>query len=119
MFSETINSVLKLQKERLKRDELVKEKILSMINDKIINYTKHTFTCCVFQVPNFIIGYLPYDIELMTDFIVDKLQKDGLLIIKLNSENIYISWHINDLYKKEKKIKKDVNFLNLANKTKL
>lgn len=131
MFSNTVDSVIKLQKTRSKRDELVKEKILCMINDKIINYTKYNFTNCIFNIPNFIIGYLPYDIDSMCNFIIKKLTKEGLFIIKLNCENIYISWHIDDLYKNSKSIKLNnnkktieeekinKNLLNFANKNKL
>ena len=99
MFHNTIESAIELQKTRSNRDQIVKEKILNMIKDKIINYTKHNFTNCIFNVPHFIIGYLPYDNEKMCNSIIKILNKEGLLIIKLNCENIYISWHIDDLHK--------------------
>jgi hypothetical protein len=122
MFSDTVSSVIKIQENRSKRDEAVKQKILTMINDKIINYTKYNYTNCIFNIPNFIIGYLPYNIDYMCNFLIKQLSKEGLYIIKLNSENIYISWNINDLHKQTpiNKTKKETsNLLNFANKNKL
>jgi len=122
MFSDTVSSVIKIQENRSKRDEAVKQKILTMINDKIINYTKYNYTNCIFNIPNFIIGYLPYNIDYMCNFLIKQLSKEGLYIIKLNSENIYISWNINDLHKQtpNNKTKKETsNLLNFANKNKL
>lgn len=124
MISDTVKSVIELQKNKSKRDEIVKQKILTMINDKIVNYTKYNYTNCIFTIPTFIIGYLPYNIEDMSNFIIKSLKKSGLFILKLNIENIYISWNINDLYSNqslysiENKKKKD-NFLSFANKNKL
>tara|TARA_B100000886_G_C20408046_1_gene485704 strand:+ start:691 stop:1086 length:396 start_codon:yes stop_codon:yes gene_type:complete len=131
MFKNTIESAIELQKNRSNRDQLVKNKILNMIKDKIINYTKYNFTNCIFNIPHFIIGYLPYDNEKMCNFIIKILKNDGLLVVKLNCENIYISWHIDDLHKnqlnlissKKEKIKNEENnknnILQFANKNKL
>ena len=113
MFKNTIESVIELQKNRSNRDQLVKDKILNMIKDKIVNYTKHNFTNCIFNIPHFIIGYLPYDIEKMCNFIIKNLKNEGLLVIKLNCENIYISWHIDDLHQNK------VNLMSLKNKSKI
>ncbi len=67
----------------------------------------------------------------MCNSIIKILNKEGLLIIKLNCENIYISWHIDDLHKntthiplkKNKPVIKNNlennNFLKFANKNKL
>lgn len=125
MISDTVKSVIELQKNKSKRNELVKQKILSMINDKIVNYTKYNYTNCIFTIPNFIIGYLPYNIEDMSNYIIKSLKNNGLFVLKLNIENIYISWNINDLYSNQSvkstvnKIKKNNNFLSFANKNKL
>lgn len=78
MFSDTVSSVIKIQENRSKRDEAVKQKILTMINDKIINYTKYNYTNCIFNIPSFIIGYLPYNIDYMCNFLIKQLSKEGL-----------------------------------------
>ena len=132
MLKNTIESAIELQKNRLNRDKIIKDKILNMIKDKIINYTKHNFTNCIFNIPYFIIGYLPFDNEKMCNFIINKLTTEGLYVIKLNNENIYISWDIKDLHQnnqtiplknKKKPIEKNFdnnnNFLKFANKNKL
>ena len=113
MFTETVNSAIHIQEKRSKRDSSVKEKILSMIKDKIENASnRHNKTNCIFTVPTFIIGYIPYNVEEMSSYAMKKMIKDGLYVIKLNNENLYISWHINDLHRLNKKTIKKTEFGN-------
>ena len=117
MFADTINSAIHIQEKRSKRDSSVKEKILSMIKDKIENASnRHNKTNCIFTVPTFIIGYIPYNVEEMTNYAMKKMIKDGLYVIKLNNENLYISWHINDLHRLNKKTIKKTECGNLDKK---
>ena len=106
MFTATVNSAIEIQEKRSKRDSTVKEKILLMIKDKIENSSvRHNQTNCIFTIPTFIIGYIPYNVEDMCNYVIKKMIKDGLYVIKLNNENIYISWHINDLHRLNTKTK--------------
>jgi hypothetical protein len=117
MFTETVNSAIHIQEKRSKRDSSVKEKILSMIKDKIENASnRHNKTNCIFTVPTFIIGYIPYNVEEMSSYAMKKMIKDGLYVIKLNNENLYISWHINDLHRLNKKTIKKTECGNLDKK---
>ena len=119
MFTDTVNSAIKIQEKRSKRDSTVKEKILSMIKDKIENSSnRHNQTNCIFTIPTFIIGYIPYNVEEMTIYAMKKMIKDGLYVIKLNNENLYISWHVNDLHRLNKKTIKKTDFQNLEKNNK-
>ena len=106
-LSSTVEELIKQQKIRSNRTDKVKEKILETLNDKISNYSYFGKTNCIFTIPNFIIGYVPYDVKDISKYIVKKIKKEGLFVIKLNDENIYISWNINDLYKDNLKEKEN------------
>lgn len=106
-LSSTVEELIKQQNIRSNRTDKVKEKILETLNDKISNYSYFGKTNCIFTIPNFIIGYVPYDVKDISKYIIKKIKKEGLLVIKLNDENIYISWNINDLYKDNLKQKEN------------
>ena len=133
-LSSTVEELIKQQNIRSNRTEKVKEKILETLKDKISNYSYFGKTNCIFTIPNFMIGYVPYNVIDISKFIIRKLKNEGLFVLKLNDENIYISWNVNDLYKDNSKLKskenkkkqKDNNniesiqdLLELANKNKL
>lgn len=112
MLSPDVENILEIQKKRSLREEQLKEKILKSVKDKIYNYANFGQTNCIYNIPNFIIGEIPYKLESMNKFIVKKLKNDGLYIINISLQYIYISWNVKDIQKvMEEKTKK--------NKTKL
>ena len=88
-----------IQKKRSVRKEELKNKIISSIKDRIQNYSNLGYTNFIYTIPNFIFGYMPYDIETMSEYIVKKLTQEGFYIKELNIQYIYISWNIKDLLK--------------------
>ena len=97
MISKDVESIIEIQKKRSIREEQVKQKVLGMIKDKIQHYAFFGHTNCVCKIPHFILGEVPFKLESMSKFVVKKLKSEGFYIIKLNMENIYISWNINDI----------------------
>jgi hypothetical protein len=97
MISKDVENIIEIQKKRSMREELVKQKVLSMIKDKIHHYAFFGHTNCVCKIPHFILGEVPYKLESMSKFVIKKLKSEGFYIIKLNMEHIYISWNINDI----------------------
>ena len=116
MLSPDVENILEIQKKRTVRDEQLKLKMLSIIKEKINNYAKFGQKNCIYTVPNFLVGEIPYKIESMTKYIIKKLKSEGLYIIKLSDQYIYISWDIKDITKameeKKNKINKDIDDLN-------
>ena len=116
MLSPDVENILEIQKKRTVRDEQLKQKMLHIIKEKINTYAKFGQKNCIYTVPNFLVGEIPYKIELMTKYIIKKLKSEGLYIIKLSDQYIYISWDIKDITKameeKKNKINKDIDDLN-------
>jgi len=106
MISPDMEKFIHIQKKRSVRKEELKDKIMSSIKDRIQTYSNLGYTNFVYTIPNFIFGYMPYDLEPMNKYIIKKLINEGFYIKELNVQYIYISWHVNDLLKsKEEKIK--------------
>ena len=75
MLSPDVENILEIQKKRSLREEKLKEKILRSVKEKIQNYANFSQTNCIFTIPNFIIGEIPFKLESMNKFIVKKLKK--------------------------------------------
>jgi len=118
MFSSSVESVITIQKKRAEREQVLKEKHVSMVKDRINNYANFGKTDCIYKIPNFLIGYIPYDILIINKYIYKKLKSEGFYVIKLNDEYIYISWDIKNLGKNEKDKKEDINFSAFINNNK-
>ena len=126
MLSADVENILKKQKKRSIREDQLKEKILLSVKEKINNYSNFGQTNCIYTVPNFLIGEIPFNIESMNKYLVKKLKAEGFYIIKLSVQFIYISWNIKDINevikekskKKEEKIDTYNNFSAFANMSK-
>lgn len=118
MLSPDVENILEIQKKRSLREEKLKEKILRSVKEKIQNYANFSQTNCIFTIPNFIIGEIPFKLESMNKFIVKKLKNDGFYIVNISLQYIYISWNIKDIQKvleeksKKSKVKLENNDIN-------
>lgn len=112
MLSSTIKSIIEPQKQKSIREKQLKEKMMSMVLDKVKNYTSYGQTQCNYKVPPFLLGYIPFKQDSMVRYIASKLYKEGLYI-EVNGNNIFISWAIKDIQtvqsKKRKEKIKEIN----------
>lgn len=119
MLSQDVENILEIQKKRSFRGEQIKEKILKSIKEKINNYANFGQTNCIITIPNFIIGEIPFDIQIINKFLIKKLKSEGLFIISISIQHIYISWDIKDIEKviseKNKKAKSKLEMKELNN----
>ena len=110
MLSPDVENILEIQKKRSLREEQLKEKILKLVKERIYNYAKFSQTNCIYTIPNFMIGEIPYNLKTINKFLFRKLKNDGFYIINISLQHIYISWNIKDIEKKmEEKIKNKKN----------
>ena len=84
MLSPDVENILNIQKNRSLREEKLKEKILHSVKEKINNYANFGHTNCIYTIPNFIFGEMPYKIDSMNRYLVKKLKKEGLYIINIS-----------------------------------
>ena len=99
MLSPDVENVLSIQKNRTLREEQLKQKMLNSVKEKINNYAKFGQTNCIYKIPNFLIGEIPFKLESMHKYLIKKLKSDGFYIIDINIQFFYISWDIKDINK--------------------
>ena len=108
MLSPDVENIIEIQKKRSLRVEQLKQKILQSVKEKVNNYANFGQTNCIYTIPNFIIGEVPFKIESMNKYLVKKLKNDGFYVINISTQYIYISWDIKDITKAmEDKTKKN------------
>ena len=99
MLSDTLKSVLEPQKQKSIRELEVKDKIVSILLEKIKNYSSYGQTNCTFKVPPFILGCIPYKHESMIKYLKSKFYKEGFYVKEEVYGILYISWDIKDINK--------------------
>lgn len=99
MLSPDVENVLTIQKNRSMREEQLKQKMLNSVKEKINNYAKFGQTNCIYKIPNFLIGEIPFKLESMHKYLIKKLKSDGFYIIDINIQHFYVSWDIKDINK--------------------
>lgn len=113
MLSDTLKSVLEPQKQKSIREREVKDKIVSILLEKIKNYSSYGQTNCEFKVPPFILGCIPYKHESMIKYLKSKFYKEGFYVKEEVFGILYISWDIKDINKvqdsKRKEKLKEIN----------
>ena len=126
MLSPDVQNIISIQKKRSLREEQLKTKMLSSVKEKIHNYANFGQTNCIYTIPNFLIGEIPYKLESMSKYLIKKLKAEGLYVIKISPEYIYISWNIKDIAKaaemkkndNKQKLNSSENFSAFVNNTK-
>lgn len=110
----TLKDVINVQKRQLNRLNYLKDIILSKVYEKITHFAKHGELKFIYLIPSYYFGYPPYNQEDITNYLRDKLINDGLCIIKLDRDKLFISWDILDINlfnKKKINIKKNLDNL--------
>jgi hypothetical protein len=114
MLSSTLKNILENQKHKCDREKEVKQKILNIVLEKIKNYNTYGNTFCTFKVPPFVLGYIAYNHESMTRYLISKFYKEGFYIIEISKNVIYLSWSIHDIQKvQDEKRKEKLKKINL------
>lgn len=113
MLSNTLKSVIEPQKQKSIREKEVKEKMVSVLLEKIKNYSSYGQTNCTFKVPPFILGFVPYKHESMIKYVKSKFYKEGFYVKEEIYGTLYVSWDIKDINKvqdsKRKEKLKEIN----------
>jgi len=113
MLSPDIENILQIQKNRSMREEQLKEKMLKSVKEKIQNYANFSQTKCIYTIPNFVFGEIPYTLKSMNKYITKKLKHEGFYVIIMSLQYLYISWDIKDINiameEKNKRVKEKLN----------
>ena len=68
-------------------------KVLDKVHFKIQENSKRNISFCFYTIPNFILGLPAYDHLSCADYIVDKLRKNGFIVLYTHPNLLYVSWN--------------------------
>lgn len=83
----------------------VYEKIISNCHKRIQSAADLQHYQCVFEVPEFILGYPLYNLESCLEFLMNELKKNGFNVTYYFPKFLYISWQ-----KEEKEVEVEIDF---------
>ena len=92
MSSLNLNELQKYQKSRESRKFDYFEEVLRKCHHKIKISAANFETQCFFQVPSFILGLPSYSQKLCCEYVMNKLIQDGLKVLFINPNILYILW---------------------------
>lgn len=103
-----LRDAINLQKRQLSRLAELKKLLIYKLSEKINNLSKNGQLKFIYNTPHYVFGFAKYDVEEMSNFILNMLLSEGYCAIKLTESSVYVSWDVNDVnrFKKEKKKKK-------------
>ena len=91
-----INSLSRQRKQMEKKREEVYKKILLRIHNKIKIANKLN-DFCYYEIPNIVLGMPLFNINKCSDYVFDKLIKQGFKVTRVKYNNFMIYWgHINN-----------------------
>lgn len=103
----SLQNVLDIQKKKNNKRKQLRQDIYDKIKNRIDYYARYGKTNCQYQIPNFIYGYPHLNTEATADEIVNMLKQEGFIVVKLDAQNIFISWEETVVKEYAKKMKKE------------
>jgi hypothetical protein len=92
MSSLNLNELQKYQKSRENRKYDYFEEVLKKCHHKIKTSAANFEIQCFFQVPSFILGLPSYSQKLCCEYVMNKLIQDGLKVLFINPNILFITW---------------------------
>lgn len=103
---------LVLQKKINKRQEAF-DKVLDNVNIQIQKAANGSKLFCLYEVPDFLIGFPLYDINECIAYIINKLHDNGFYVRYYFPRILYVSWNAAEI--EDEKLKKDLERINGQN----
>ncbi len=95
-------NVLELHRKINQRNEkksICYEKVLEICNKRILSQTERDKTNCVFEFPEYIIGYPLFDLNMCIKYCEKHLVANGFLVKYMFPNKFYISWDFDEIKK--------------------
>ena len=92
MSSLNLNELQKYQKSRENRKYDYFEEVLKKCHHKIKISAANLEIQCFFQIPSFILGLPSYSQKLCCEYVMNKLIQDGLKVLFINPNILFITW---------------------------
>lgn len=91
----SVREIVEAQKKRESKRHDAFDKILESSYNRVrkcIEVTRNVYSC-LFEVPEFLIGYPLYDLNECLRYIIQQLQKNGFYVHYFFPRILYISWY--------------------------
>ena len=95
------------------------EEVLRKCHHKIKISAANFEIQCFFQVPSFILGLPSYSQKLCCEYVMNKLIQDGLKVLFINPNILFITWDIQYVHPKKEIANKTNNLLTKENQKKI
>jgi hypothetical protein len=104
----SLRDVINLQRRQQTRFNDLKQDLMNKLTEKIIHLAKHGETRCIYTIPNYTFGFPKYNVSDITTHLYIKVMNEGLCVVILSDNKLFISWDITDInnIKNESKRKK-------------
>ena len=101
----SLKDILIIERERISRERVVLTSIYERMKNRINNSVRVRAKECVYKIPEFIPGYPLIDITKTMEYLLNKLQKEGFIVIQLSALDLYITWDPVKIRKLNEKLK--------------
>ena len=92
-MSKDLQIITDIKKKKLKIKKEINEKIYNLCINTIKLYVVNNKYECIYNIPFFIFGLPKYNIKEVAKYIINKLEKDKLLIYFFEPNILYINWY--------------------------
>jgi hypothetical protein len=110
-----ILQVQRIVNEKKQKTHEAYEKVLSICQKRIKDAAEGQRTKTFMVVPEFIVGYPIFDMNMCLDYVVKTLKKNGFLVEYIFPKMLYVSWDLDEI--KTKKIPIPLSLPNTNPKT--
>ena len=93
----SLRDVINLQRRQQTRFNDLKQDLMNKLTEKIIHLAKHGETRCIYTIPNYTFGFPRYNVSDIATYLYIKVMNEGLCVIILSSNKLFISWDISDI----------------------
>lgn len=94
--------------ERNEKKSLCYEKVLEICNKRILAQTERDKTSCLFEFPEYVIGYPLFDLNMCIKYCEKHLIANGFLVKYLFPNKFYISWDFDEIKRHKEEERKKV-----------
>lgn len=104
-------NVLELHRKLNQRNEkksVCYEKVLEICNKRILAQTERDKTNCMFEFPEYVIGYPLFDLNMCIKYCEKHLVANGFLVKYLFPNKFYISWDFDEIKKNKEEERKKI-----------
>lgn len=100
----SLDNILKIQRERKYRRNLIYGEIYDKVKIRIDHYVKFGKTYCIYEIPYIIYGQPHINFGEIANYLENKLKKEGFGVYRMTPNSLYITWEeaIIDLINKKK-----------------